>query len=273
MIMRCDWPVCRHERFSSHDSLIAHSAHHREEILQQWSGSKKCNWPGCKSQRTIFKNLSTLRKHLRAHIKTFFCDVDTCSYVGAFGKQHDLDRHKKTAHSEASFFCHVEACERHSVGYTRKDKLNEHVRNEHGAFRCGFDHCNAIVLPNEQQIHIAQSHQGDGDPNTKDPSQLGFYIGGNRSIYECNLAGCAGTTSRFCYRGLVKHLKVDHSVPEHHTRHIWRYNSNFDHQTSDYTTGPWPTKTIYKLSWTSNQRLENTPKACGTCSGNSQPSA
>ncbi len=70
-----------------------------------------------------------------ARASAFACAHGNCNL--AFRRKADLARHRKTVHgvNHINFFCHVPSCPKgrgHGKGYSRDDKLTEHLWKEHG---------------------------------------------------------------------------------------------------------------------------------------------
>lgn len=204
--MRCDWPSCIRLRFDTREALISHQKAHFTELSDQWEKPSGCSWHGCRSQKSgkVFKTRVDYRKHLRKHIKIHWCDHDGCTYNNPFGTQHDLNRHIQSAHSYVhSFYCPVDSCPRSTHGFPRKDKLDDHTRNEHDNFQCTFDHCDTLVLEHERNDHLEQFHSGKSSITS---------FGYSDGVYECALTGCESTTSVFNYTTARRHLHTHHGV-------------------------------------------------------------
>jgi hypothetical protein len=202
--MRCGWPSCGNATLATQRDLIGHLEHHREQVLQQWQAPSMCTWHECPSRKSqiVFRTWGDYNKHLKTHVKTHWCTADGCDFDKPFRSSHDLKRHMKTKHSTTrEFYCPLNSCEGNSLGFPRKDKLDEHIRKDHDNFRCQFDHCDAVVLDIERDAHIQNFHRGKEGPSH-------FEDG----CYECALSGCESTSSMFNYKSTVKHLRIHHGL-------------------------------------------------------------
>ncbi|TVY89035.1 Zinc finger protein [Lachnellula willkommii] len=138
----CDWPACNSKEASTCNlSRSQHvSAVHIQAVLHDTSGS--CTWPGClKSELDTRKKLETHVTNI--HIDPLRCTVTGCKRTEPFGRKGDLERHIASVHKHGrTWKCADKGCKRHTNGFSRKDKLNEHKRTTgHGAIRCPCNHC------------------------------------------------------------------------------------------------------------------------------------
>ena len=84
---------------------------------------------------TALQNQPNLVPQLPARASTFACAHGNCNQ--AFGRKSDLARHRKSVHgvNHIKFFCHIPGCSKgrgHGEGYSRDDKLTEHLWKKHG---------------------------------------------------------------------------------------------------------------------------------------------
>lgn len=155
------------------------------------AGQRKCMEPNCSSKAT-FKSPGQLEQHVRnIHRHPLLCTWPGCSYTKPFGKQSDLDRHVKTKHHGARDTCPFEDCQAHVDGFSRKDKLQAHLRDKYPMLRCQQSHCRATILDGDQQSHMEQAH---GD-------------------FECALGSCqSAPLSHFTKSNLKRHLRIHHRL-------------------------------------------------------------
>ncbi|TVY28369.1 hypothetical protein LHYA1_G004474 [Lachnellula hyalina] len=187
----CDWPGCNLTRvFPDSNSHSQHiSAVHVQDVLNNTSGS--CTWPGCTKP-----DLDT-RKKLETHVTNIHIDPLRCTVTGCirsepFGRKGDLERHLASVHKHGrTWKCPHKGCKRHTNGFPRKDKLNEHSRvTGHGAIRCTYHHCHRRYYLTEAEL---SSHINDQHGN-----------------YECAVGSCASTVSAFSLTNVINHLSKDH---------------------------------------------------------------
>ena len=84
---------------------------------------------------TTIPNQPNPVQQLTATVSTFACAHGNCNQ--AFRRKSDLARHRKTVHGMnlVKFFCHIPGCSKgrgHGEGYSRDDKLTEHLWKKHG---------------------------------------------------------------------------------------------------------------------------------------------
>ncbi|TVY45536.1 Transcription factor IIIA [Lachnellula subtilissima] len=187
----CDWPGCNSkEAFTCNLSRSRHiSAVHIQDVLNNTSGS--CTWPGCtKSELDTRKKLETHVTNI--HINPLRCTMTGCKRTEPFGRKGDLERHIASVHKHGrTWKCPHKTCKRHTNGFPRKDKLNEHSRTTgHGAIRCPYHHCC-------QRYHLTEA-------------RLSSHINDHHGTYECALGSCASTVSAFSLYKLTSHLLANH---------------------------------------------------------------
>lgn len=155
---------------------------------RKWTGATKCDWPNCHS-KAIFKSFSSLKTHtLNIHVSPLVCTLPQCSYKKPFGKMYELLRHNATIHGNHYHKCPVEGCE---AGFSRKDKMLNHIREKHNTLKCPYNHCSVTVLETEEELHLRQFH---GD-------------------FECAIGACeTGLKSLFLEVGLKRHLRKCHGI-------------------------------------------------------------
>ncbi|TVY48303.1 hypothetical protein LOCC1_G001973 [Lachnellula occidentalis] len=169
----CDWPA----------------AVHIQDVLNNTSGS--CTWPGClKPKLDTSKKLETHVTNI--HIEPLRCTVTGCKHTKPFGREGDLERHIASVHKHGGTWkCPHHGCKRHTRGFPRKDKLNEHSRaTGHGASRCPYHHC-------RQRYHLTEA-------------ELPSHINERHGNYECAVGTCAGWVSAFSFYDLEYHLRETH---------------------------------------------------------------
>lgn len=79
------------------------------------------------------------RKHKLRHVKPFHCDVPNCMRAKeGFGTKNDLDRHKKSVHSDSSvagarYVCRLEQCgiKDPAKKWPRADNFRSHLQRVH----------------------------------------------------------------------------------------------------------------------------------------------
>lgn len=186
----CPWIGCSQQ--VSEWSKPSHDGHHIDTLIRSWPNSTSCHWPGCSSKAT-FKTPSSIQTHVKnIHVKPLVCEEPQCSYKKPFGRQCDLDRHCNNAHKlSRDFCCPVGGCHANTNGYSRKDKMLQHVREKHDNLKCPFSHCSATVVETEKDSHFENFH----------------------GVYECALGSCQhGLKSCFRRDDLRRHLKSCHNI-------------------------------------------------------------
>jgi hypothetical protein len=148
--IQCDWPSCTSAEIFPDVFTRSHHVQniHISDVLDNWPGS--CKWPGCTST-AIFKSRKLIEIHVEnIHVNPLLCTVKGCKNKMPFAKLGDLERHKASVHKIGRMFkCPRSDCPRHVNPFGRKDKLNEHIRNqEHGTIRCQYDRCISGFLSN-----------------------------------------------------------------------------------------------------------------------------
>jgi hypothetical protein len=160
--------------------------------MTTWLGPTKCDWPNCTSKAT-FKTPASLNTHTtNIHTTPLICSVPQCSYKKPFGKNYELQRHIETIHgNETPHKCPVKDCEQHASGFSRKDKLKKHMREQHTLLKCPYNHCAAEVVEEETKLHVQQFH----------------------GPFECAMASCeTGSKSYFTLESALRHLRSCHAM-------------------------------------------------------------
>jgi hypothetical protein len=144
-------------------------------------------------------------------MKTHWCDVPGCKHGEAFARQYDLTRHLRTHSKERAFNCPDSSCASSSLGFSRKDKLDSHIKTWHPhlmdiiqSHRCNVHAC--IVKKPFDSIEDLQAHYAIAHKHNRP--------------YRCPVEECATYNNRFTTWGrLVEHIKAEHDPP----------NCTFDH--------------------------------------------
>jgi len=131
---KCEWPSCAMLRFEKYDEWTTHQESHYFALSSgaEQSGVLTCRWPNCRAGRSskTFGTLSILRKHMLTHVNRFCCSQQGCNIT--FTRASDLARHMSTKHDNTRYFyCPHVPCERNVRGFSRRDKLDEHIRKSH----------------------------------------------------------------------------------------------------------------------------------------------
>jgi hypothetical protein len=192
-VISCGWTSCTIVQYvprGDEAEAKLHLTTRKDALLQSWNGPTTCGWPNCSSSR-VFKDKCNLNEHItNIHVAPLCCSIDGCS-VGPFGKRSDLNRHVATIHGQSGFFCPIESCQSMTTGFSRKDKLVKHMREEHDNVRCSLNHCGAIILDGQQEAHV-QNYHGD---------------------WECALMACQhGPPSYFTQKAAELHLVRVHKM-------------------------------------------------------------
>jgi hypothetical protein len=189
-VISCGCAAGQHVPRGDEAGAKLHLTTHKNALLQSWNGPTTCGWPNCSSSR-VFKDKYTLKEHItNIHVARLCCSIAGCS-VGPFGKRSDLNRHVATIHGKSGFFCPIKSCQSMTTGFSRKDKLVKHMRDEHDNVRCSLNHCGAVILDGQQEMHLQNSH---GD-------------------WECALGACQhGLPSHFTEETARLHLVRVHKM-------------------------------------------------------------
>src|SRR6266536_2620052 len=210
---RCPWTACSASpALRTEEETKAHLEEHWTDMFRQWSGASKCSWPKCSSKAT-FKFPKLLKTHIsNIHINPLVCTVPQCSYTKPFGKQYELDRHISTVHGEArNHRCPIESCEAGITGFARKDKLLNHMREQHDNLRCPYNHCSATVLKTQEESHLQQFH----------------------GSFECALGICEqGLASRFREVDLQRHIRKHHGLTYDPAQKLMKRVNNAEDKTA-----------------------------------------
>ncbi|KAI1013198.1 hypothetical protein LB503_001730 [Fusarium chuoi] len=94
---------------------------------------------------------SELRKHELKHSLPWHCDVTGCSRVKGFTSKNDLDRHKRTVHSDRTvsgrtFVCNIGNCAKKSKIWPRADNFRSHLQRIHAKTYSANDDLSEYVL-------------------------------------------------------------------------------------------------------------------------------
>ncbi|CZR55627.1 uncharacterized protein PAC_05515 [Phialocephala subalpina] len=211
--MRCEWPSCKKESFFTKEHFTQHLHRHRDEARVNFVIPGVCQWPGCRSRNSgvIFQTEAHFTQHLKLHMKSHWCDVPGCKHGEGFARQYDLTRHLKTHSKERAFNCPDSSCASSSLGFSRKDKLDAHIKTRHPHLidiiqsrRCNVHGCtvkNPFDSIEDLQAHFVTAHE-DHRP------------------HRCLVEKCTRHVNGFTTRGkLVEHIKAEHDPP----------NCTFDH--------------------------------------------
>lgn len=210
---RCPWVGCSASAIGRNElETKAHLDEHWSAMAEQWSPGTKCSWPSCAS-KAVFKSFSSLKTHtLNIHVRPLVCTAPQCSYKKPFGKMYELQRHIATAHGDGcNCKCPVEGCEASLTGFSRKDKMLKHLREQHDVLKCPYNHCSATVLKTETESHLQQFH----------------------GSFECALGSCE-TGLKSCFRkiGLQRHLRTHHSITNDPVQTIMSHVRKSDDKTA-----------------------------------------
>jgi len=63
--------------------------------------------------------------------RSLTCDNPAC-HNRTFADEPNLNRHQREVHGHAQYHCPVEACERHTRGFKRRDNCINHQKRSHG---------------------------------------------------------------------------------------------------------------------------------------------
>jgi hypothetical protein len=80
--------------------------------------------------------LTRRRKHELKHSLPWHCDVLGCSRNKGFTSKNDLDRHKRTVHSDRTvsgraFVCNIGSCAKKTKIWPRADNFRSHLERMH----------------------------------------------------------------------------------------------------------------------------------------------
>ncbi|KAF4615585.1 hypothetical protein G7Y89_g15289 [Cudoniella acicularis] len=206
--MRCEWPSCKKECFLTKEDFTQHLHHHRDDVRDKFAVAGACQWPGCRSRKSgvTFKTKADFDRHLKLHMKSHWCDVPGCKHGEGFARQHDLRRHLRTHSMEHEFKCPDSSCTSNSFGFSRKDKLDAHIKTRHPhlmdtvqSHRCEVYGC-MIKKPfdtiEDLEQHFVTLHE-------------------HNRPHLCPVEGCGRHSNGFTNRGkLVEHIKAGHDPPK-----------------------------------------------------------
>ena len=205
--MRCEWPSCKKESFLTKEDFTRHLHHHRDEVKGNFVVPGACQWPGCRSRLsgTQFKTEAGFDQHVKLHMKSHWCEVPGCKHREGFARQYDLTRHLKTHSKEREFKCPDSGCTSNSLGFSRKDKLDAHIKARHPylmniiqSLRCDVHGC-ATKKPfntiEDLKAHFVTTHEY------------------NRQ-HRCPVESCTRHSNGFTASAkLVKHIEAEHDPP------------------------------------------------------------
>ncbi|KAH6697619.1 hypothetical protein F5X68DRAFT_5979 [Plectosphaerella plurivora] len=88
----------------------------------------------CPTCRQQVKNRSEIKKHEQRHSKPHKCDVPGCGRKEGFSTPNDLDRHKKSVHSQEGtrYQCRIGICSSKDKTWPRADNFRSHLKRVHG---------------------------------------------------------------------------------------------------------------------------------------------
>jgi len=159
----------------------------------------KCPMPGCHSAAS-FTN-SDLKWHF-SHVHPV-CTIQNCSYKKPFSRRSDLNRHKRSVHSQdREYVCTSPSC---GAQFARKDHLSKHMRDKHPTYLCPVNHCRRGTR--------------DRFANSED---LAKHLDSEHGTYECAVRACAkAPLSKFTKASLRQHIRSHHGVTDGFQVHIF----------------------------------------------------
>ncbi|KAH8812824.1 hypothetical protein F5884DRAFT_317451 [Xylogone sp. PMI_703] len=206
--MHCEWPACKKESFLDKEQFTLHLHRHRDEVRDNFVVLGTCGWPGCQSGKSgvTFRTKADFDRHLKRHIKLFWCNTPGCKYRKGFARQHDLIRHMKSHSKEHEFKCPDSSCPSVHLGFPRKDKLDAHIKIRHPhlmnivqSHRCNIHGCKikaSFDSIEDLKIHLATSHE-------------------HSRPHRCPVQSCTRHSNGFTTWGkLIEHIKVGHNPPK-----------------------------------------------------------
>ena len=236
--MRCEWPSCKKESFLTKEDFTRHLHHHRDEVKGNFVVPGACQWPGCRSRLsgTQFKTEAGFDQHVKLHMKSHWCEVPGCKHREGFARQYDLTRHLKTHSKEREFKCPDSGCTSNSLGFSRKDKLDAHIKARHPylmniiqSLRCDVHGC-ATKKPfntiEDLKAHFVTTHEY------------------NRQ-HRCPVESCTRHSNGFtALAKLSKHIEAEHDPPKCTFDHCdFRSLGNvMDQHIRQYHQGVWECK-------------------------------
>ncbi len=122
------------------------------KFVHELKNTIPCEWKGCSK---MFKNISSLNKHMKIHEipveeRPYVCDVIGCSYRTL--SNCNLETHK-IKHSEQKLFKCSE-CER-SFKSEQRLKTHQQIHEVRLKFSCDYPDCNAVY----QQFKTLKRHK------------------------------------------------------------------------------------------------------------------
>ncbi|KAE9373000.1 hypothetical protein N431DRAFT_337096 [Stipitochalara longipes BDJ] len=148
--------------------------------------SLKCRLSDCKEDQE-FSTEVALRKHEDKHNRPYVCTVLGCKHP-RFGDKGGLDRHAREVHGNATHYCPIPSCKRHTRGFPRKYNLFEHQKRCHPGQSPSTT--SALVCTSHTQVmkvgeEIYTSDEEDGEVSTLGTMHTeGVARGGNEILYE-----------------------------------------------------------------------------------------
>lgn len=123
----------------------------------------------CRDCSRVCRTRSELRKHELKHTLPFQCHMPGCSRSRGFTSQNDLDRHKRSVHSDKSlsgrwFVCHHGQCASKNPPkpWPRADNFRSHLSRVHSVKLDADGDIEQYVCRNLQNLSSRQDLQGVG---------------------------------------------------------------------------------------------------------------
>ncbi|UZP36041.1 hypothetical protein NXS19_003857 [Fusarium pseudograminearum] len=146
------------------------------------SGEKR--W-GCRECQQSCRTRSELRKHELKHTRPWCCNVSGCSRIKGFTSKNDLDRHKRTVHSDQTvsgraFVCNIGSCAKKTKIWPRADNFRNHLeRMHHKSYSANDDLTEYVYRPIPSQglegiggSAMAYLQAQEQSPNLAHPSAI-----------------------------------------------------------------------------------------------------
>ncbi|KUJ16333.1 uncharacterized protein LY89DRAFT_80112 [Mollisia scopiformis] len=222
----CSWLSCSlgNVPFLNDADLKIHLESHAISVTQNWAGTSKCTWSGCKS-KAVFKLLSSLERHLEnIHVAPIICVIPSCSFKGPFRNNYELQRHAHQKHSNVkAFWCPFKGCK---LSFARKDKWAQHIEE--------VEHENDLFCP---VLHCDKEIRGDfqGFQSRKEISHHIFNehmkASGEVRAWECHIGGCDIQSSclKLTVSQMRRHLRRDHGLSQSNLDTLVNFDSAEHH--------------------------------------------